>query len=684
MEEDKVILAVLRPEIDPPIATSAVQLFLFKSFREQRSAFPCVRSCGKVNCDHNVLVYDGIIVEEDATPVGLNMVSRDVLGIIPRYNSHNSKEIDEIVETFGGLGLLQTIISRTKRDAKDERHVGLNYVMGLKEGGMPLLIDQELNNLHGGVQVPAEAEEGATALPPPERSPGPTVYLGPMRNATPDNIIYSLPILQLQGVSNCNSVGQLIDAWCHYTSKLSEYVERPEYLMYNNKRCNRKVLIKDLGMLMEGLYFTLPVSTILIAQEDDRDIDQLLGFIEGEDGKEKEDKSERKKRRKKKKKIASEQPASGERSKVRHEQRISTEEAALGIAASKIEHSRLNPTKPDDQGTGKTVEKEAKEQNTAGEKSKVRHDQKTSTEETEDTLTGIKSSLKPTKLGNRRAEMEGKETVEKSKVLFKLQTSTEETALSQATMTADTQSSLKPTKLGKQRAQINRNKTIKMSKDLLKQQTLSRDEGLTSTESSLKPTKLGDRKAELVEKEILLQQRREFLEDIVEVSGKEMATLITDIEAAEDEKVGKVKEKSEVTTKISDLQTKHESLVREIQKKDEAMIKLVQKKRDLESYIENSVLETKKEIALLEEEMKSLKTRLTPQSPKDEGKGKSQLNLQLLEFINSKIEAKEQELECPVCLEVAAPPIFTCTDLHIICSDCRPKVTSCQTTSSTE
>merc|ERR1712192_67535 len=49
-------------------------------------------------------------------------------------------------------------------------------------------------------------------------------------------------------------------------------------------------------------------------------------------------------------------------------------------------------------------------------------------------------------------------------------------------------------------------------------------------------------------------------------------------------------------------------------------------------------------------------------------------NLKLLEYIDSKIDAKEKELECPVCLEVACVPIFCCDDQHIICSDCRPKV----------
>ena len=45
-----------------------------------------------------------------------------------------------------------------------------------------------------------------------------------------------------------------------------------------------------------------------------------------------------------------------------------------------------------------------------------------------------------------------------------------------------------------------------------------------------------------------------------------------------------------------------------------------------------------------------------------------------IEEIDRQIEAKEKELECPICFDVASPPIFRCDELHIICFDCRPKV----------
>ena len=52
-------------------------------------------------------------------------------------------------------------------------------------------------------------------------------------------------------------------------------------------------------------------------------------------------------------------------------------------------------------------------------------------------------------------------------------------------------------------------------------------------------------------------------------------------------------------------------------------------------------------------------------------------NKELLEFIDNQIVEKEKELECPVCLEVAFSPIFMCSEQHLICSTCRPKLSNC-------
>ena len=54
-----------------------------------------------------------------------------------------------------------------------------------------------------------------------------------------------------------------------------------------------------------------------------------------------------------------------------------------------------------------------------------------------------------------------------------------------------------------------------------------------------------------------------------------------------------------------------------------------------------------------------------------------ELNKDFLSFIDNQISEKEKELECPVCLEVACCPIFMCSEQHLICSTCRPRLSNC-------
>ena len=42
------------------------------------------------------------------------------------------------------------------------------------------------------------------------------------------------------------------------------------------------------------------------------------------------------------------------------------------------------------------------------------------------------------------------------------------------------------------------------------------------------------------------------------------------------------------------------------------------------------------------------------------------------------IERKTEDLTCPVCMETAAAPIYlTCQQMHFVCSDCQPRLSSC-------
>jgi len=50
-----------------------------------------------------------------------------------------------------------------------------------------------------------------------------------------------------------------------------------------------------------------------------------------------------------------------------------------------------------------------------------------------------------------------------------------------------------------------------------------------------------------------------------------------------------------------------------------------------------------------------------------------------LDHLTDQIKSKEDDLECPVCLETCATPIYMCQNQHIICSYCLKKVQNMKT-----
>ena len=57
----------------------------------------------------------------------------------------------------------------------------------------------------------------------------------------------------------------------------------------------------------------------------------------------------------------------------------------------------------------------------------------------------------------------------------------------------------------------------------------------------------------------------------------------------------------------------------------------------------------------------------------------NQSMLQMFDLIANHIAQKKRDLECPVCTDVAQPPIYMCQDSHLVCSICVPKLKECPT-----
>ena len=196
-------------------------------------------------------------------------------------------------------------------------------------------------------------------------------------------------------------------------------------------------------------------------------------------------------------------------------------------------------------------------------------------------------------------------------------------------------------------------------------------------------------KVDLASKEAKLGDLLESCQVLVETKGKDMSVLLSAVEDVEEEKHSIQKEVAELELEMNNmrdqlvgLQEKRDQVMAGVEEKDKQLKESLKKKKQLEDLIEAEVDEHKRSKRQLEKELESLKVRIGELS-KDEANtsdSADKANQEAQRFllnINKKIEAKESDLECPVCLEVSTSPIYSCDEQHIICSDCKPKVNIC-------
>ena len=157
---------------------------------------------------------------------------------------------------------------------------------------------------------------------------------------------------------------------------------------------------------------------------------------------------------------------------------------------------------------------------------------------------------------------------------------------------------------------------------------------------------------ELSAKEAELHELLESEMQLVESKGKEMSALLSAMDELEDEKQNVDKKVSEIDSQMAELKIRKDQLVTYKEDKDKKLEKLLKKKNKLENFIEENVREQKETKRRLEKEIEEIKARSkeTKRSNKCESQPGS-LEL-LVKYIDSQIESKEKELECPVCLEV--------------------------------
>ena len=201
---------------------------------------------------------------------------------------------------------------------------------------------------------------------------------------------------------------------------------------------------------------------------------------------------------------------------------------------------------------------------------------------------------------------------------------------------------------------------------------------------------------EIKEKEKDLDNHKVKVEEMIDNRAKEMAKFIGLISQAEDEKEEYCKQVVKLDMEIADLQKKimeikdqQKDLNTKCQQCDEQVDKMEKKRKKLEKYMESEMTKVKGEGEVIKDDIDKLKDKLTENIKATEDLANSEIpktevisppkenTSRLLDFMATSIKEKENDLECPVCFETADVPIFMCSEMHLICSSCKPKIKEC-------
>ena len=143
-----------------------------------------------------------------------------------------------------------------------------------------------------------------------------------------------------------------------------------------------------------------------------------------------------------------------------------------------------------------------------------------------------------------------------------------------------------------------------------------------------------------------LEEKREELEDVNRARAKKMKENVRDANILE----AKMKD---IQDKIDELQAKKNCIG----------VNLKKLKKEIVTFEE----ETDKKVSKAEEQVQLYQQALENEVQIDG----------LRTFIDDSIKEKEEELECPVCLETASAHIYMCQNSHLVCGKCLPKLSVC-------
>ena len=159
-------------------------------------------------------------------------------------------------------------------------------------------------------------------------------------------------------------------------------------------------------------------------------------------------------------------------------------------------------------------------------------------------------------------------------------------------------------------------------------------------------------------------------------TSKKMASLITSMKNVEDDTNLKKKRLATLENEIKRMLQEKNEIKRGTEDNAKKLQGLAEKKCELEITINTEMKKFKTRDTEIKEDMEKIKTSISYiNDAPHEAQAVSDPHIRMVDFLMQSISLKEADLQCPVCLETASSPIYSCPD--VICSSCRPKVKQC-------
>ena len=186
----------------------------------------------------------------------------------------------------------------------------------------------------------------------------------------------------------------------------------------------------------------------------------------------------------------------------------------------------------------------------------------------------------------------------------------------------------------------------------------------------------------ILETEKEYDRHQEQVSQMIESQAKHLSRIISDISKKEDNILELDKEYQKIESSVAELREAQKELTRKSKQNAKEKQNLEREKEILEGKGEAKLALAKKQGEDLSQTLQQLNNDLKEniKSIEDLDIGASRVaenKNDFLDFLSNSIKEKEADLECPVCLETAEIPIYTCHQMHLICSKCRPKLNVC-------